>query len=187
MSPPPSHPLTLPPLCPLADLVGEKVRRVLPGAHAFSLDVTTNGRDWWIKIKVQRRLWRWQIWTWRRRRSASRYWPMFLGSSRRAPQAPLKMPPAEIPPRTRGRAAAKGSHGVTVVPRRHRRLHLPRRHRRLPTTTTTAWGARGSPESWRSSSAGTMALRASWTTDQGFSEYKFWAVIRYGYTPILRI
>jgi len=107
----------------------------------FSRDVTMIGRDWWIKIKVRRRLWQWQIWTRRCRRSASRYWPTFLGSSRRASWALLKMPPAEIPPLKRGRAAAKGSHGVTVVPRRHRRLHLPRRYRRQSTATPTTSSA----------------------------------------------
>ena len=132
----------------------------------FSLDIMKNGREWWIKIVVRRRLWRWKIWKLLCRRSASRYWPMFLGSSRRVPRALLKMPPAEIPPWTRGRAAAKASHGVTVVSRRHRRLHLPRRHRRQPTTRMTAWGARWGSAGWRSSSARTIASQASWTTDR---------------------
>jgi len=136
------------------------------GPMPFCLDVTTNGRVWWIKIVVRRRLWRWQIWTRRCRHSASSYRPTFLGSSLRAPWALLKIPPAEMPPCTRERAAAKRSHGVTVVPRRHRRLHLPSRHRRQPTTTTTAWGARWGPASWRCSSARTIASRSPWTTDR---------------------
>ena len=119
----------------------------LRGPMPFFLDDTTNGRDWHINVRVRRRLSRWQIWTRRCRRSAIRYWSMFLGSSRRAPRAPLKMPHANVIPWTRGRATAKGSHSVTVLPRRHRRLHLPRRHRRQQITTTTAWGARWGPTS----------------------------------------
>jgi len=132
----------------------------------FALDVTTNGRDCWIKVVVRRRLWRWPIWIRRCRRSASLYWPTFLGSSRRALRALLKIPPAEILSWTRERAAAKGSHGVTVVPRRHRRVHLPCRRRRQPTTTMTTWGARWGPENWWFSSARPIASRASWTTDR---------------------
>ena len=124
------------------------------------------GRDWRIRVRVRRRLSRWQIWIWRCRRSASRCWPTFLVSSRRAQQAPLRMPHAGIPPWTRGRAAAKGRHGVIVVPRRHRRLHLPCRHRRQLTTTKTAWGPRRVPASWRSSNVRTIASRASSTTDR---------------------
>ena len=99
------------------------------GPIPFSLDFTVIGRDWQIKSTIRRRPSRWRIWIRRCRRSASRCRPTFLGSSRRAQQAPLKMPHAAIPPWTRGRAAAKGRHGVIVVPRRPRRLHLPRRHR----------------------------------------------------------
>jgi len=92
------------------------------------------------------------------------YWPTFLVSSRRAYRALLNMSDAEVPQSTRGRAAAKESHGVTVVPRRHRLPHLPRRHWRQPTTTTIASGARWGPTCWRSSSARTIASRASWTS-----------------------
>jgi len=120
------------------------------GPIPFFLDVTVIGRDWHIKVRVRRHLSRWQIWIRRCRRSASRCWPKFLVSSVRAQQAPLKMPHAGIPPWTRGRAAAKGRHGVIVVPRGHRLLYLPRRHRRQLTTTKTAWGPRRVPASWRS-------------------------------------
>jgi len=112
------------------------------GPTPLFLYVTTNGRDRWIKIEVWRRLWRWQIWTRRCRRSAGRYEPTFLGSSRQAPRAVFKLPPSEISPLTRKGAAAKGSHGVTAVPRCHRRLQITRRHRRQPTRKMTSWGAR---------------------------------------------
>ena len=136
------------------------------GPIPFSLDVTVIGRDWQIKSTIRRRPSRWWIWIQRCRRFASRCWPTFLGSSRRAQQAALKLPHAGIPPWTRGRAAAKGRHGLIGVPRRPRRLHLPRRHRRQLTTTKTAWGPRRVPASWRSSSVRTTASRASSTTDR---------------------
>jgi len=136
------------------------------GPIPFFLDVMVIGRDWQIKSTIRRRPSRWRIWIRRRRRSASCCRPTFLVSLRRAQQAPLKMSHAGIPPWTRGRAAAKGRHGLIVVPHRHRRLHLPRRHRRQLTTTKTAWGPRRVPASWRSSSVRTIALRASSTADR---------------------
>jgi len=136
------------------------------GPIPFSLDVTVIGRDWRIKSTIRRHPSRWRIWIRRCRRSASRCWPTFLGSWRRAQQAPLKMPHAGSPVWTRGRAAAKGRHGVTVVPRRPRRLHLPRRHQRQPTTTKTACGPRRVPKSWRSPNFRTFASRASSTNDR---------------------
>jgi len=82
------------------------------GLMPFFLDVTTKGRDWWIKIEDRRRLWRWQIWTRRCRRSASRDWPTFLGSSRRAPRALLKIPPARF---TRGHTEERQKREVTAL------------------------------------------------------------------------
>jgi len=87
------------------------------GPMPFSLDDTTNGRNWWIKIVIRRLLWRWPIWTRRCRRSASCYRPTLLGSSRRAPRigqpTPLPVEGGWHGFVWHGRGAAVGYPGVT--------------------------------------------------------------------------
>ena len=151
---------------PLADLVSKTVRRVLPGADAF----LPRRHDERTGLVDQDRGSATPLAMADLDTALSTLRESLLADVSRviaaSPAGSAQDPPCEIYPWTHGRATEKGSHGVTVVPRRHRRLHLPRRHRRQPILTTTAWGAKRGPAGWRSSSARTIALRASWTTDR---------------------
>jgi len=126
-------PFTPPP--PLADLVDENARRVPPGADTFlprrqgdRTGLADQKHDPVTPLAMA------DLDT-----ALSTFRESLLADVSRiiaaSPAGSAQDAPRRDSPVDTRRAAEKGRHGVIVVPRRPRRLHLPRRHRRQLTTT----------------------------------------------------